>query len=150
MGTDVAQRLTLWLVHGLIAFCGMFAFWFLWYTFLAAVPPITWHGNAVYPSHVRAGGTIEITRSYTVHREVILTVNRSLVTGDCAKHCTSYGMPSTVYHLEPGTITRTVPHTVPDYIPPGRYRLEFSMVWQNSIGKDFSLRHPMLEIEDIP
>ena len=149
MDTPMARRLTLWFLHSVIALCGSMTSAYLYDEYISGAPPITWTDSAVHPKYVRAGDTIQVTRVYTIRRDVFVTVSRSLVKGDCAISCVSYNIPDDTFHLVPGTYTQTKAHKIPDIIEPGVYRLAFEWRWQNALGNVFVVRHPPLTIEVI-
>lgn len=143
----MAKEAGFWATRALIAAIGIMGLAWIYYAAIAAVPPITWHGSSVYPEVVQAGGQVDITRSFTVHREIIVDIRRKLVSGDCAKNCLQYDLAPSTFLITPGEYNRTLPHKIPSSVLPGRYTLQFEVHWQNAVGYRYAVRHPPLSIE---
>lgn len=143
----MAKEAGFWATRALIAAVGIMGLAWIYYAAIAAVPPITWHGSSVYPEVVQAGGRIDVTRRFTVHREAIIDVQRKLVKGDCSRECLQYDLNSSTSTIYPGEYNRTLPHNIPASVEPGRYVLLFEIHWQNAVGYRYSIRHPPLSIE---
>lgn len=147
----VTKKAGFWAARSLIALVGISGLAWVYYAAIAAIPPIEWHGSAVYPSVVHAGDRVEITRQFTVHREIIVDIKRQLVLGNCVPpaRCVQYDLPDSTFLLIKGEYNRTIPQTIPADLPPGRYNLQFELHWQNAVGYRYAVRHPPLSIEVI-
>lgn len=143
----MVEDIKYWLTKALIYAVGIAGLCVMYYFTVAARLPITWHVSYVEPEIVHAGGTINVTRKFTQHRAVAVTVMRKIVSGDCSKHCIIYELePSTRYNAE-GDYNRTVAHKIPERVQPGVYRIEFEMHWQNAFGYTYGTDMPSLLIE---
>ena len=138
-----------WFTRALIAAIGLTALGWIYYSAIAAIPPITWYGSTVYPEVVRAGGQVNVQRKFTVHREAIIDIQRKLVSGDCQtkEGCLQYDLAPSTFLITPGEYNRTLPHQIPENVAPGKYKLEFELHWQNAVGYRYAVRHPALYIE---
>jgi hypothetical protein len=145
----MAPAVAFWSTRALISALGCAGLAWIYYAAIAAIPPVTWHGSAVYPSKVVAGQQINVTRQFTVHREVIIDVQRRLVSGDCTSKagCVQYDLPPSTFLITPGEYNRTLPHEIPENVAPGKYLLQFELHWRNAVGYPYAVRHPPLSIE---
>ena len=145
----MAKTFWFWATRALIAAIGFGGLWWTYYSSIAAIPPLTWSGSAVYPSIVRAGDEISVFRNFTVHREVVVEVHRRLISGDCSSKvgCTQYDLPTSTVMFEPTNYNAVRRHLIPHNVAPGKYLLQFEVHWQNVIGYRYAVRHPPLYIE---
>jgi hypothetical protein len=144
-------KLKYWAARGLIWLCGLAMLAFMLAYHVNSESPIVWHSSAVYPTKVRAGEIIEITRDHTYTRDVLITILRRIETGDCSSQegCKSYPLDSSSAFMKADRYNKTIPHRVPARALPGRYKLIFSVNWQWWLFH-FSVPHPVLEIEVVP
>lgn len=143
----IAQRSLEWSVHATIAICGIISLQLFYVVHIASVPPVEYSGGYVDPVVVRAGGTIYVGRTFTVHRREAVTITRHLKQGDCEKGCAIYDMDFTRTTFDPGIYSRVRALTIPDTVKPGKYDLVFHVQWENYAGKSYSVPVPTLSVE---
>ena len=113
-------------------------------------PMIYIDAGSVYPAKVKAGETMYVTRNFIVTRDDFVTVSRRMVAGDCKVKCEKVNLPTSDMRLAVGEYrNNTVPHVIPFPAKPGKYKLEFSIQWQDRIGRVISMPMPILEVEVI-
>lgn len=113
-------------------------------------PPIVYHGgDAVIQKRIHAGSSFTVLRNFTV-REKGGVVTRRMVKGDCKVGCSVIDLPTGVLFWEPGNYSTLREIKTPPEAAPGKWRLEFAVVFENYVGMNFTFPLPMLEIEVVP
>lgn len=125
---------------------------FVFFASYTPAPPITYdHNGSVEPKQVRAGDSVIVYRTFTITRKQRVTIHRRMVNGDCAKACDVIDMQSSQYAALPGTYTLQKRNLyIPKGAHPGMWRLEFSLQWDDFLGRSHSSRIPSLDIVVIP
>jgi len=136
-----------WTARALISVFGALGLVAIYYFGIAARPPLEWHESAVSPTIVNAGDEIVIRRTFTVFRDEIVTITRTMITGDCRVECMQYDLEPSTFLITRGKYNRALPHIIPARVKPGVYTLQFEMSWKNLLGYRYAVRHPPLTIE---
>lgn len=105
-------------------------------------------GDAVSPAMVKPGGSVTITRNIRVLSGEPLRVTRTMLKGDCKKSCEIVDLHGSALTLNPGTYTNLRrDHVIPITVTEGKWRLAFSVHWEDLIGRDRHIKLKELEIE---
>jgi hypothetical protein len=105
-------------------------------------PPVTYHdGDKIEPAIVERGGVVRVYRTFTVNRKEPVKIYRRMVKGDCTKSCDVRDLPGSTVINEPGEYSNhSRPFDLPDDMNPGVWRTEFTIVWENRMGMDKSMK----------
>lgn len=147
----MATKLSLALIHLLIAAAGIGILLLMAYSLIISDPPIKWESGSVRPVVVRAGDWFEVSRSYTTSRVQAVEIHRELVEANCVKSCAKFTLPGSGFTTKIGREDdgRRF-HQVPNIARPGEYLLKFELRWENFIGRTYSDPLPVLRIEVVP
>lgn len=112
-------------------------------------PPIVDTGDSsVSPKKVRRFDTVTVSRNLRSYRADDVTVVRTMVRGDCNKNCEIIDLPGGRLNLQPGdykNVSRD--HIIPSTAQNGQWRLVFSLLWRDLIGRTKVEVLPELQIE---
>ena len=134
-------------VYLLISLSGMAGFGYVYLSLIGYSPPIRWETSTISTQTARAGDVIGIGRTYTVEREVPVSITRILRQVDCAKHCRVYPLPQNQMTIPAGHYDNVIfEHKIPDTAPSGVYEFRFQTLWQNNLGKWYSEDMPVLKV----
>jgi hypothetical protein len=116
----------------------------LWMIYGPVQHPINFGPVSVHPTTVHAGGVVVVTRSFDVFEPVVLTVTRNLVpVGEPRRPV--YGLPETRVLWKPGKYANPRAHEIPDYVVPGKYRMELVAEWRVNFLRQHS--EPLAPVE---
>lgn len=129
-----------------------------WVAVFAAVlhvpaPPVEFvGGDYVLPEKVRAGDEFYVHRNFRVHRAGSVQVTRVMLRGDCKEKCDIIDLPSSVRYLGPSGKFENNGRmlTVPKSTPPGVWRLQFTVLWDDRWGRSHEISLPELNLEVLP
>lgn len=116
--------------------------------FMPEAPPIeSLGGDTVEPATVRPGDRVSVTRSFRIVRSVPMSVNRTMVRGDCKRSCDIVDLANGSLTLEAGDHLNVVrPHVIPAFVSPGQWELRFTVVWEDRLGRQRKTVLPELPI----
>jgi len=122
---------TMWGALGVLA-------WMAW----GPVPqPIVFTGKvSIYPHTINPGGVVVVTREFNVREPVALVVTRNLVPIGLPKRPV-YWLSESRTLWKPGHYDNPRSHEIPEYIIPGKYRMELVASWSVNF-----LRHEVREL----
>lgn len=108
-------------------------------------PVINWRNDSVTPAEIKIGGTVSVSRSFTVTRDDDIMVVRAIVSGDCRKLCEIIDLPEGRFKLEPGEYNNVIrDHVIPATAGLGTWRLVFRILWNDTLGRTISTPLPEL------
>lgn len=116
---------------------------------LVAPAPVVDLGNpSVSPTVVKPGERIEVTRNIRILKPDSLRVVRTMVKGDCKKACDIVDLHGGALTLATGDhMNLRRYHVIPVTVSEGKWRLAFSVHWDDLIGRDRHIKLKELEIE---
>lgn len=110
--------------------------------------PMVYESGYVTPAVVRAGEKFYVSRTFMVTREESLKINRVMIRGDCRVKCDKVTLPSSELYVTRGRyVDNIIPYVVPFPAQAGKYKLLFTVSWQDRFGHALSEPMPELEIE---
>jgi len=124
------------------AWCAAFVLgWMAW----GPVPqPIKFGEVTVHPTTLHPGGIVVMTREFEVDKPVVVTVTRNLVpVGDPKRPV--YTLLESKTNWTPGKYRNPRAHEIPDYVVPGKYRMEAVAEWRVNFLREHS--EPLAPVE---
>lgn len=104
--------------------------------------------DTVEPVKVHVGGIISVSRNLRSTTGEQVTVFRTIVRGDCKVSCEIVELTSSMISLAPGDYhDAKKDHVLPITADPGVWKIVFTILWKDALGRTLRYELPQLDLE---